>query len=47
VHAAANLDNSISAVHFVRMGALSLKPGAEGTLHWDEFVSRRSTYIGP
>jgi hypothetical protein len=28
-------------------GALSVKTGAAGTLYWDEFVSRRQTYIGP
>ena len=41
------LDNSSSSVDFVRLGALSVKPGASGTLHWDEFESRRETYIGP
>jgi hypothetical protein len=41
------LDNSISAVDFVRMGALSVKVGATGTMFWDEFVSRRETLIGP
>jgi hypothetical protein len=29
------------------MGALSVKPGASGTLYWDEFESRRDDYIGP
>jgi hypothetical protein len=47
VHAATVLDNSISAVDFVRLGALSVKPGADGTVYWDEFESRRATYIGP
>ena len=46
VHAATALDNSVSAVDFVRMGALSLKGGASGTLLLDEFESRRATYIG-
>jgi hypothetical protein len=41
------LDNSLSAVDFVRMGALSVKPGATGTMHWDEFESRRQGDIGP
>jgi len=41
------LDNSRSAVDFVRLGALSVKSGASGTLYWDEFESRRATYIGP
>jgi phosphoheptose isomerase len=41
------LDNSISSVDFVRVGALSVKSGAGGTMYWDEFESRRATYIGP
>jgi hypothetical protein len=41
------LDNSVSAVDLVRLGALSVKAGAAGTLFWDEFESRRQTYIGP
>jgi len=41
------LDNSASSVDFVRLGALSVKSGATGTMYWDEFVSRRTTYIGP
>jgi hypothetical protein len=40
------LDNS-DGVDFVRLGALSLKSGASGTLFWDEFESRRESYIGP
>ena len=40
------LDNSISAVDFVRLGALSVKAGASGSMYWDEFESRRVTYIG-
>jgi hypothetical protein len=35
------LDNSLSAVDFVRMGALSVKDGASGVMYWDEFESRR------
>jgi hypothetical protein len=42
-----NLDNRLSGVDFVRLGALSVKPGAAGVLHWDEFESRRQSYIGP
>jgi hypothetical protein len=42
-----NLDNSRSAVDFVRLGALSVKATASGTLFWDEFESRRFSYIGP
>jgi hypothetical protein len=41
------LDNDERAVDFVRMGALSVKAGAAGTLYFDEFVSRRLAYIGP
>jgi hypothetical protein len=40
------LDNSRSAVDFTRMGALSLKAGASGTPYWDQFESRRWSYIG-
>ena len=47
VHAATTLDNSLSAVDFVRLGALSVKVGASGTLYWDEFESRRQGGIGP
>ena len=43
----AGLDNSIGGVDFVRLGALSVKAGASGTLYWDEFESRRVSYIGP
>jgi hypothetical protein len=42
-----NLDNSVSSVDFVRLGALSVKTAASGTLYWDEFESRRSSFIGP
>jgi hypothetical protein len=40
-------DNNLAGVDFVRMGALSVKSAADGVLYWDEFVSRRETYIGP
>jgi hypothetical protein len=42
-----NLDNRLSAVDFVRLGALSVKSGAAGTLRFDEFESRRRSPIGP
>jgi hypothetical protein len=29
------------------MGALCVKPGASGTMYWDEFASRRQNGIGP
>jgi len=41
------IDNDGSPIEFVRMGAFSVKTGAVGTLYWDEFVSRRESYIGP
>jgi hypothetical protein len=41
------IDNDGSPIEFVRMGAFSVKTGAAGTLYWDEFVSRRGSYIGP
>jgi hypothetical protein len=41
------LDNGASAVDFVRLGALSVKSGAAGTLYWDEFESHRQRHIGP
>jgi hypothetical protein len=30
----------------VRLGAMTVKPGASGTLHFDDFESRRERYIG-
>jgi hypothetical protein len=36
-----NLDNSISTVDFVRMGALSVKTGASGEMYFDDFASFR------
>ena len=42
-----NLQNRVSAVDFVRLGALSVKEGAVGTIFWDHFDSRRETSIGP
>jgi hypothetical protein len=41
------LDNGLSGVDFVRLGALSVKGGASGTMYWDEFESRRQSPIGP
>ena len=40
------LDNDLSAVDLARLGALSLKPGANGVLYFDHFDSRRVNYIG-
>jgi hypothetical protein len=42
-----NLDNNVSSLDFVRLGALSVKTGASGTLFFDEFESRNQSYIGP
>ena len=47
VSARTGLDNSVSGVDFVRLGALSVKNGASGSLYWDEFDSRRLNPIGP
>jgi hypothetical protein len=47
VAALTGLDNSSATVDFVRLGALSLKPGVTGVLRFDEFESRRTSYIGP
>jgi hypothetical protein len=41
------LDNNLSSADFVRMGALSVKTGAGGTLLFDEYFSRRANYVGP
>ena len=40
------LDTSASLVDFVRLGAMTVKPGANGTLLFDDFESRRERYIG-
>jgi ELWxxDGT repeat protein len=40
------LDNSASAIDFVRLGAMTVKPGAIGTLYFDDFESRRARYVG-
>ena len=42
----AALDNDTAAVDFVRLGAMTVKPGASGTLYFDDFESRRARYIG-
>jgi len=41
------IDNDQVPVDFVRMGALSVKTGAAGTLFYDQFESRRQRLIGP
>jgi hypothetical protein len=49
-HAAAQLtglDNGGTALGFARLGAMGLKPGANGVVSFDAFESRRDSYIGP
>jgi hypothetical protein len=41
------IDTDTRRIDFVRMGAMSVKGGAAGTLYFDKFESRRRTYIGP
>ena len=41
------LDTIQHTMDMARMGALSVKPGASGTLRFDAFESRRLSYIGP
>jgi hypothetical protein len=41
------IDNDQSVIESVRMGALSVKTGAAGTLFFDLFESRRQVLIGP
>ncbi len=43
----AGLDNDLRGIDFVRMGALSVRDAAAGTLFWDEYHSRRDGLIGP
>jgi hypothetical protein len=40
------IDNDQVPVDLVRMGALSVKTGAAGTLYYDQFESRRLRFIG-
>jgi len=41
------LNNDANTVDFARMGAMSVKTAASGTLFFDQFESRRLRYIGP
>jgi len=41
------IDNDASGIESARMGVLSIKTGAAGTLFLDQFVSRRVNYNGP
>jgi len=40
-------DDDQSVIESVRMGALSIKTGAAGTMYYDQFESRRQVLIGP
>jgi hypothetical protein len=42
-----NLDNSLARVDIGRLGALSVKTGAGGTIYWDEFESWRTGFPVP
>ena len=41
------IDNDQGALDFVRLGALSVKAGASGTMYWDEFESGRALTYSP
>jgi hypothetical protein len=43
----AGLDNAAGGIDLVRLGLLSPKAGAAGTLLLDEYESRRRSFIGP
>jgi hypothetical protein len=43
----AGIDNDQGSIESARMGALSIKAGAAGTLFFDQFESRREAFIGP
>jgi hypothetical protein len=47
VSSLSGLDNHASGIDFVRLGALSVKTAAAGTLFFDAFDSRRASYVGP
>jgi uncharacterized repeat protein (TIGR01451 family) len=47
VAALTGLDTDAHGVDTARMGALTVKDGASGTLFFDQFESRRQGYIGP
>jgi hypothetical protein len=42
-----DLDNDAGALESARLGALTVKAGASGTLFYDQFESRREFFIGP
>jgi cysteine-rich repeat protein len=41
------LDNDAGGIDAVRLGALSVKPGAQGTIYWDELRSAREAALAP
>jgi cysteine-rich repeat protein len=41
------IDNDAGGIDAVRMGALSVKPGAQGTIYWDELRSAREPALAP
>ena len=47
VSALSGLANDAAAVGFARLGVMTIKTGANGTLYFDDFVSRRRFYTGP
>jgi hypothetical protein len=42
-----DLDNATSFLDFVRLGAVGVRASSSGTIYFDGFVSRRTSYIGP
>jgi hypothetical protein len=42
-----DIDNDALGIEFARLGAFSVKPGANGTLRYDRFESRRTGFIQP
>ena len=47
VKALTGLKNATETVDYVRMGAMSVKTGAAGTMFFDRFASQRRSRIGP
>ena len=41
------LDTDLTTIEYVRMGAMSVKSAAAGTLYFDQFEARRDRIIGP
>ena len=42
-----NIANGSQGIDRTWLGTINIKPNASGTLYFDEFESRRQTYIGP